>query len=298
MLTGFLGSGKTTLLNELLQDRKASGFSNVAVIVNEFGDVGIDGALIGEAKQVEIPGGCICCLQGQALEDALLEILARRPFVDCIVLETTGIAEPLPIGWSLETKTLEGRVSLRAIVCVVAPALVGTMLTQSPACESQIVHASVLVASHQDSSEGHWLQCQEQVESLNSSALLVMGQNRSKELWALLSGAGPLGALAACDQPVSHKAESVNFEANGNYDMEELSDNLSELPSSIWRVKGVVNGEHYSLGAHHFAIHLVGERASYEVTNAPCTPVVAIGSKVDTLLVKECFERAQLGETP
>ena len=101
LLTGFLGSGKTTLLNSLLLDPAMAG---TAVLVNEFGEVGIDHALIQQAcgDVVLLENGCICCTVREGLAAALLELADKRdegavPPFERIVIETTGLADPIPI---------------------------------------------------------------------------------------------------------------------------------------------------------------------------------------------------------
>src|SRR6188472_4053771 len=105
-MTGFLGAGKTTLVNQLLANRAARGETStkLGVIVNELGEIGIDGALLGgdAARQIELPGGCVCCVLGDELGETLIELVTKNPGLDAIVLETTGVAEPLPIAWAVE----------------------------------------------------------------------------------------------------------------------------------------------------------------------------------------------------
>src|SRR5678815_4218324 len=91
LLTGFLGAGKTTLLNQLLASRAARGArGKLGVIVNELGEIGIDGALLGgeSARQIELPGGCVCCVLGDDLDRTLIELVTSNPGLAAIVLET------------------------------------------------------------------------------------------------------------------------------------------------------------------------------------------------------------------
>ena len=96
IITGFLGSGKTTLLNHILRSRQGL---KTAVLVNEFGEVGIDGALIvsTDGNLVELANGCICCTMNGDLMDAVFSVLERADRVDYLVVETTGLADPLPV---------------------------------------------------------------------------------------------------------------------------------------------------------------------------------------------------------
>lgn len=101
IITGFLGSGKTTLLNRLLQD---PGMAGAAVIINEFGEVGLDHLLVATPNEntVLLASGCICCTVRGELVDTLRDLFSRRrdgalPAFDRVVIETTGLADPVPI---------------------------------------------------------------------------------------------------------------------------------------------------------------------------------------------------------
>src|SRR5687768_13709 len=101
LLSGFLGSGKTTLLNALL---KRPAFSNTAVIVNEFGDIGLDHLLIAQSSDnvVLLEGGCLCCTIAESLQETLADLNYRKvrgevPPFERVIIETTGLANPAPI---------------------------------------------------------------------------------------------------------------------------------------------------------------------------------------------------------
>lgn len=96
LITGFLGAGKTTLLNRLL---KSGDLSDTALIINEFGDVGIDHLLVETADEgiVELSDGCLCCTIRGDLVDTLNRLVARTPRPARIIIETTGLADPAPI---------------------------------------------------------------------------------------------------------------------------------------------------------------------------------------------------------
>ncbi|NJK54083.1 MAG: GTP-binding protein, partial [Leptolyngbyaceae cyanobacterium SU_3_3] len=96
IITGFLGSGKTTLLNYILQNFE---HYKVAVLVNEFGDINIDSQLLiaVEEDMIELTNGCICCTINDNLADAAYRVLERRDRIEYLIVETTGVADPLPI---------------------------------------------------------------------------------------------------------------------------------------------------------------------------------------------------------
>ena len=124
VVTGFLGAGKTTLIRHLLQN--ANG-KRIAVVVNEFGDVGIDGEILKgcgiedcpEENIVELANGCICCTVADDFVPAIDQILAREPKVDHILIETSGLALPKPLVQAFQWPTVKSRVTVDGVVAVV-----------------------------------------------------------------------------------------------------------------------------------------------------------------------------------
>ncbi len=124
IVTGFLGSGKTTLIRHVLAN--ANG-RRLAVIVNEFGDVGIDGEILKgcgdascpEENIVELANGCLCCTVADEFVPALDQILARAPQVDHIVIETSGLALPKPLVQAFHWPAIKSRVTVDGVVAVV-----------------------------------------------------------------------------------------------------------------------------------------------------------------------------------
>ena len=124
IVTGFLGSGKTTLIRHVLAN--ANG-RRLAVIVNEFGDVGIDGEILKgcgnaacpEENIVELANGCLCCTVADEFVPALDQILAREPAVEHIVIETSGLALPKPLVQAFHWPAIKSRVTVDGVVAVV-----------------------------------------------------------------------------------------------------------------------------------------------------------------------------------
>jgi cobalamin biosynthesis protein CobW len=124
IVTGFLGSGKTTLIRHVLAN--ANG-RRLAVIVNEFGDVGIDGQILKgcgdeacpEENIVELANGCLCCTVADEFVPALDQILAREPAVEHIVIETSGLALPKPLVQAFHWPAIKARVTVDGVVAVV-----------------------------------------------------------------------------------------------------------------------------------------------------------------------------------
>ena len=145
VLTGFLGSGKTTLLNRLLSELPNRRF---AIIVNEFGDIGIDGDLIetGKEELIELSSGCICCVVRGDLIRGMRNLLIEKPGLDGIIIETTGLANPSPVIQTLVIDQVIGaQCRLDSVLCVVDAVHIGAQLAKGVDAADQIAFSDHLV---------------------------------------------------------------------------------------------------------------------------------------------------------
>ena len=155
VLTGFLGSGKTTLLSRMLA---SPGLADTAVIVNEFGAVGLDHLLLEAADQevVALPNGCVCCAVRQDLADTLYGLLRRRASGDLppfrrLVLETSGLAEPSPILYTLSADAfLERSLQVHAVVATIDTVTGAATLDRFPEATAQAACADRLLLTKTD----------------------------------------------------------------------------------------------------------------------------------------------------
>ncbi|WP_025031771.1 cobalamin biosynthesis protein CobW [Nitratireductor aquibiodomus] len=129
VVTGFLGAGKTTLIRNVLENTKGK---RLAIIVNEFGDAGVDGEVLKgcgldncpQENVLELANGCICCTVADDFVPALDQILAREPKVDHILIETSGLALPKPLVQAFQWPAIKNRVTVDGVIAVVdGPAL-------------------------------------------------------------------------------------------------------------------------------------------------------------------------------
>ncbi|MDF5723840.1 MAG: GTP-binding protein [Rhizonema sp. PD37] len=152
IITGFLGSGKTTLLNHILSNQQGL---KTAVLVNEFGEIGIDNELIIATEDngdnmVELSNGCICCTINNDLVDAVYKVLERQDKIDYLVVETTGLADPLPVAMTFLSPELRDLTRLDSIITVVDAANYSLDLFNSQAAYSQIFYGDVIVLNKTD----------------------------------------------------------------------------------------------------------------------------------------------------
>ena len=161
IITGFLGSGKTTLLNHILSNNKDL---NVAVLVNEFGDINIDSQFLVSVDEdmVELSNGCICCTINDGLVDAVYRVLERDDRVDYMVIETTGVADPLPIALTFLGTELRELTCLDSIITMVDAETFTPDHFDSEAALKQITYADITILNKTD------LASPEQLETLEA----------------------------------------------------------------------------------------------------------------------------------
>ncbi|MFM7635116.1 MAG: CobW family GTP-binding protein [Cyanobacteriota bacterium] len=149
ILTGFLGAGKTTLLNHILSNQQGV---KTAVLVNEFGEIGIDNDLVvatGE-DMVELSNGCICCSINGELLDAVYRILDRPDPVDYLVVETTGLADPLPVAMTFLGSDLRDATRLDSIITLVDAENFGPEILEGEVARAQVVYSDMLLLNKCD----------------------------------------------------------------------------------------------------------------------------------------------------
>jgi G3E family GTPase len=150
VLTGYLGAGKTTLLNRILSESHGRRY---AVIVNEFGEIGIDNDLVvGADEEVfEMNNGCICCTVRGDLVRIIDGLMRRKGRFDAIIVETTGLADPAPVAQTFFMDQSVGRKArLDAVVTVADARWLGERLTDAPEAKNQIAFADVILLNKTD----------------------------------------------------------------------------------------------------------------------------------------------------
>ena len=177
VLTGYLGAGKTTLLNHILTQEHGK---KVAVIVNEFGEIGIDHQLVLDADEeiLEMNNGCICCTVRGDLIRIISKLLERRDSFDHLVIETTGLADPGPVIQSFFVdEILYKHTELDAIVTVIDAKYIQDHWSSSEAQE-QIAFADVILINKTDLVTAEQLQqLSQKIRGLNAIAKIQPTQN-------------------------------------------------------------------------------------------------------------------------
>ncbi|WP_287129893.1 GTP-binding protein [Candidatus Cyanaurora vandensis] len=318
IITGFLGSGKTTLVNHILTNNQGI---KTAVIVNEFGDIGIDSALIvsTDESMIELDNGCVCCTVRDDLIEATLRILERTNPVDYLIIETTGLADPAPIALTFMSPQLRPLTRLDAIVGLVDAENYAPDLFNSETALNQIAYSDILLLNKADVvSPERLAQLTKQIKEIQPEAPIIPTQNSVVDLRLILDvGAFKVDKYltiqdeghdhhdhahehddhehhdhAHHDHPTHFEAEgfsSVSIELAEPLAVQKLQRFLDELPANVFRAKGFLWVKE---SPECVIFHRVGQRVRLDYEKWKMTPqnqVVFIGQHLDAERIRQGF---------
>ncbi len=239
IITGFLGAGKSTLMQHLLTSKHGK---NLAIIVNEFGEIGIDGALIlDEAgdRMLEMNNGCVCCEVREDLVLAITKLLDNRNkgliYFDHIVMETTGIARPGPIVETLHAPNLKQLVSLNGIITVVDAFYISSQLDEFTEAQEQIGVSDYIILNKIDLVDAKQLQkIQQRIITMNAQAQLQLANECKIDIQPLFdivnNSMSRLNAVFT-SIPASHKSTNASLISHNQHSSH--LDNISSLSIEI-----------------------------------------------------------------
>ena len=321
IITGFLGSGKTTLLNHILTNQEGL---KTAVLVNEFGEIGIDNELIvsTDESMVELNNGCICCTINEDLVNAVYKILEREEKIDYLVVETTGLADPLPVALTFLGTELREMTRLDSIVTMVDCSNFSLDLFNSEAALSQIQYGDVIVLNKTDLVDEADVDALEvRVRDLKNDARILRTQKSQVSLPLILS----VGLFESDkyfetesehehehdhhhdhhdhehhhhdhDHDHSHHLEndgfsSISFQFDKPFNIRKFQYFLdNQLPESIFRAKGIL---WFDESPKRHVFHLSGKRFTLEDEEwqkEPKNQLVLIGQNLDEDTLRQQIE--------
>lgn len=294
ILSGFLGAGKTTLLNKILREEHGHKF---AVIVNEFGEIGLDGTLIeGSPDFVKMDNGCLCCALNAELVQTI-EKLKLRDDYDAVILETTGVADPLPIAWTFFREQFVDRYRFGGIITVVDVLNFAQMTHEALEVMLQIERADYLYVSKTALVPLKQVQAlQVFLEENNSNARVVLDTDTDWMDLIFDFDDTPVGATGRSPLPLDaheheHKSTytSLAIALQGlKITLNKMEEFFEALPHAVFRAKAAF---YDSNTEKTYVIHAVCGRVEfYETALKIETPVcIFIGKKFDEVQLKKEF---------
>jgi G3E family GTPase len=224
VVTGFLGSGKTTLINRILRERHGR---KLAVIVNEFGEVSIDGQLVvhdEDAQLVEFNNGCLCCTVRGDLVNTLSRLQQRAGTLDGILIETTGLADPAPVASTFfVADEVKASIRLDAFVTVVDAVNLERNLVQSNEAVEQVAFSDIVLINKMDLVDpARMAAIERRVRQLNPIAKIYHTADAEVDLAAILdTGAFDLVQKLEVDPEFLNDHEHEHDATVGSFVLEE-----------------------------------------------------------------------------
>lgn len=302
IITGFLGSGKTTLLNYILTNQEGI---KTAVLVNEFGEIGIDNELIvvGNDQMVELSNGCVCCTINDDLVEAVYRILEREEKVDYLVVETTGLADPLPVALTFLGTELRDMTFLDSIITLVDAENFSLDLFNSQAALNQIVYGDIIVLNKLDLVDQAKADALElRIRGMKTDARILRSTKSQVPLPLILS----VGLFDSSryfkpehdhhhhdhdhDHDHHHHSNhlendgftSISFQSDRPFSLRKFQHFLdNQIPDNVFRGKGIL---WFQESPQRHIFHLSGKRFSIEDDNwrgAKKNQLVLIGQNLD-----------------
>ncbi len=304
VLTGFLGAGKTTLLNHILCNQQGL---RSAVLVNEFGEVGIDHELVVATSDsmVELSNGCICCSINGELQDAVHRVLERPEPIDLIVVETTGLADPLPVALTFMAGDLRDRLRLDSIITLIDAEHFSATAGEGPIARAQVVYGDILLLNKADLvDEQRLAEVEAELRAIKTDARILRASRGDVPLGLLLSvglfESDRLASLQAQEEareqqhnaghhnhphgdhhhhepdhehhghahtPELEGFSSVSLAVEAPFDLRRFQHFLDQqLPASVFRAKGVL---WFRESQRRHLFHLCGKRFTIDDSDWP-----------------------------
>ena len=313
VLTGYLGAGKTTLLNRILTENHGKKY---AVVINEFGELGVDNDLVVDADEevFEMNNGCICCTVRGDLIRIVGGLMKRRGKFDGIIIETTGLANPAPVAQTFFVDdNVRTRTRLDAIVTVVDAKNLPARLKDSAEAEEQIAFADVIVLNKTDLVTAEELtDVEAQIRKINRFARIHRTTRADLPVAEILDqGAFDLQRVLArepefLDEGHEHShnedVSSMSFELTRPVDPEKfnawISALLAEKGQDLLRTKGILAYPGEDRRFAFQAVHMIadGDFIGKWPEGERRSKLVFIGRNLNRPQLRRGFESCQVKE--
>ncbi len=283
LLTGFLGSGKTTLLNKLIENNKDL---KLGVILNEFGDVSLESQFLipTEDEVVELSNGCVCCVARGDLISAFNKVMEANPETNYIILEASGLSDPLALGLTFYNPSLEKDFKLDAVICIVDAVNFEEQFDNYDIARIQVSTSNIVLLSKiQDSTEQKIQQLKDLVKDLNQKALVFEIDEKLDMNILLDRSMSDLKTLEEFEKivgesghesheghnhegEIEHHHEEIDeifFKTDVPLDFFKFEDVIRKLPNEVVRAKGFINFANAPIKDKKYLLQYVLSRKDY-----------------------------------
>jgi len=307
VVTGFLGSGKTTLINKILSEDHGR---KIAVIVNEFGEVSIDGQLIQKSDEedlIEFNNGCLCCtVRGDLIET--IDKLKKQSELDAILIETTGLADPAPVASSFFlADELSSETKIDSFVAMADAVNLEESLQSNEEAQEQIAFADIILLNKTDLVDEEQLQrVENRIRNLNKAAVIHRTSFSNIGLEKVFGvGAFELDAKLDVDPTFLDDLEHEHDDAVGSFVIREtrpldinkfmmwITDLLQEQGGELYRSKGIFYARGFKEKVLFQSVRMLTSMEPtdlWESDDKKMTEYVVIGKNLDEEQFRQGFK--------
>lgn len=313
IVTGYLGAGKTSLVNSILSDLPNKKY---AIIVNEFGEIGIDGELIqsGNEELIELSNGCICCVVRGDLIRTLRSLAKENTRLDGVIIETTGLANPSPVIQTfLVDQVIGAQFRIDSVIVVVDAAHITTQLETSPDAADQIAFSDLIVLNKIDASPRLHQTLETELKAINPFAKTIKTNHAkvstrevlNQQRFDLKQIEDQLPTAEPDDHDHNHTdgITSVSLIENTPLNVSQiehwLTDLLAKQGVDILRTKGVldIQGESKKFVLQSVNMMMDGDFTSLWDTSKRQSKLVVIGRRLDPITLQSGFSACRAHTT-
>ncbi len=320
IISGFLGAGKTTLLNHILKNQVGI---KTAVLVNEFGEIGIDNELIIKTAEdmIELNNGCICCTINGELLNTVSKILDRPEKIDYLIVETTGLADPLPVAMTFAGGDLREKVRLDSIITLIDADNFDFDLKKSNVAYSQILYGDILLLNKCDLvTDTHLKKIESYINTIKKEPRILRSINSEVGLQTIMSVGlfetdtfqfkEKMNKNEDSHDHSSHSHDhsshshdlinniegftSISFETDEPFSLRKFQNFLdNQISQNVFRAKGIL---WFKESERKHVFHLSGKRFSlddYVWENEKSNKIVLIGKDLDHQTIKNQLDNCR-----
>ncbi len=312
VLTGYLGAGKTTLLNRILSENHGKKF---AVVINEFGELGVDNDLVVDADEevFEMNNGCICCTVRGDLIRILSQLMRRRDRFDGIIVETTGLADPAPVAQTFFVdEDVKKATKLDSIVTVVDAKHLAARLEDSKEAEEQIAFADLLVLNKMDLvGEEEAAAVERKIRGINPYAQVIRATKSDVPITEVIGRDSfslerilerePEFLSGEDEHDHDSEVNSVSFEVSRPVDPEKfnqwMTDLLAAKGQDLLRTKGILAYPNEDRRFAFQAVHMIADGdyiGPWKEGDPRRSKIVFIGRDLNRPALRRGFEACQV----
>ena len=304
IIGGFLGAGKTTLLNYILSEQHGV---RVGVLVNDFGAINIDAKLVVgvDGDTVSLANGCVCCSVNDDLISACMELVQRNNPPELLIVETSGVSEPMPVANSFSSPEIEKFMALDSILTVVDAEQFPDIMKGEMAslARLQVRDADMLILNKVDLVDAKTLETTKSLVRNIAPGTRMLESTLGIVSLNLITGMG-LHTISKKNEPSTHHKHSHQHEhpfstwqwtSDMPLSYPKLRLLIEHLPETIYRLKGIVYVE--EMPSHQVEVQVVGKRSNIGDTelwgeNSPQSEIVMIASKngIDQDTMQRAFD--------